>query len=67
MNENDFKNNKNNIILEEKNEYINDDNAHFNIKPNREYNINEDETPREELLIEETPKKLDILELTRKN
>ena len=66
INENDFKNNKNNIILEEKNEYINDDNAHFNIKQNNEYNINNDETLKEELLINETPRKLDILELTRK-
>ena len=66
INENDINNNKNNIILEEKNEYLNEDHDDFNIKQKREYNIKEDETPREELLFEETPKKLDILELTRK-
>ena len=65
INENDKNTNKN-IILEEKNEYLNDDNDDCNIKPKREHTINEDETPREELLIEETPQKLDILELTRK-
>ena len=55
-----------NNIIEEKKEYLNEENNNFINKNTINNNNNDDDTIKEDLLYDESPQKMDILELTRR-